>query len=164
MKRLISLVVVAATIVLTTVAHASTYSTDISDFWWNASESGWGINVTLQNDVAFATFYVYDESQNPVWYSTDLHPIGNFYLDWESIRQPRTVVRRALQSRQRRPAASWHGAVQAKLRQQRDSDIHRQWRAGRKEPHANDVDLREPHGNVCRRLLHTRDGMCPQLT
>lgn len=62
------------------VAGASTFSTDISDFWWNALESGWGINVTLQNDVAFATFYVYDSGGNPVWYSTDLHSVGN--LTW----------------------------------------------------------------------------------
>ena len=30
------------------VAKASTYSTEITDMWWNPSESGWGVNVILR--------------------------------------------------------------------------------------------------------------------
>ena len=46
-------------------AQPSAFVSEITDFWWNADESGWGINVTLQSDVAYATFFVYDNGQNP---------------------------------------------------------------------------------------------------
>jgi hypothetical protein len=59
------------------VGAASAVSSDITDFWWVANESGWGVNVTLQHDTAFATFFVYDAAQNPVWYSTALTNQGN---------------------------------------------------------------------------------------
>jgi hypothetical protein len=52
-------------------AHASTASSDITDMWWNPDESGWGVNVILQKDVAFLTFFVYDAANNPVWYTSD---------------------------------------------------------------------------------------------
>jgi hypothetical protein len=62
----------AAFLVLTIAtphADASTDSTEITDQWWNPAESGWGVNVVLQNNVAFLTFFVYDTAQNPVWYT-----------------------------------------------------------------------------------------------
>jgi hypothetical protein len=71
-------VLVAACLAVATAVRASSFTTDLTDFWWDASESGWGISVTMQNDVAFATFFVYDAAGNPVWYSTDLHWQGNF--------------------------------------------------------------------------------------
>ena len=52
-------------------AQASTSSSDITDMWWNPGESGWGVNVVLQRDVAFLTFFVYDTMGNPVWYTSD---------------------------------------------------------------------------------------------
>ncbi len=64
-------------------ARASTFTSDITDFWWNASESGWGLNVTLQNDIAFATFYVYDTAGNPTWYSVALMWQGDFQWSGE---------------------------------------------------------------------------------
>ena len=33
--------------------RASTNTTDITGMWWKPAESGWGVNVTLQNDFAF---------------------------------------------------------------------------------------------------------------
>jgi hypothetical protein len=30
--------------------------------WWNASESGWGLNVAQQGNVLFATWFTYDTS------------------------------------------------------------------------------------------------------
>ena len=59
-------------------ARSSTFSSEITDFWWNANESGWGINVTLQNDTAYATFFVYDSAGNPTWYSVALNWQGNY--------------------------------------------------------------------------------------
>jgi len=53
-----------------TAVRASTNSSEITDMWWNPAESGWGVNVILQNDVAFLTFFVYDTSQTPIWYTS----------------------------------------------------------------------------------------------
>ena len=50
-------------------AQASSASTDITDMWWNPAESGWGVNIVLQRDTAFLTFFVYDAQRHPVWYS-----------------------------------------------------------------------------------------------
>jgi hypothetical protein len=35
--------------------------------WWNPSESGWGINVTQQGDIAFATLFTYAANGQPMW-------------------------------------------------------------------------------------------------
>jgi hypothetical protein len=59
-------------------ARASTNTSEITDMWWNPAESGWGINIILQNSVAFATFFVYDANHNPLWYTAELHYQGNF--------------------------------------------------------------------------------------
>ena len=59
-----------------TTAHASTISSEITDMWWNPAEPGWGVNVILQSDIAFLTFFLYDAAQNPVWYTSDVHYQG----------------------------------------------------------------------------------------
>jgi hypothetical protein len=35
--------------------------------WWNPAESGWGINVTQQGDIAFATLFTYASNGAPMW-------------------------------------------------------------------------------------------------
>jgi len=35
--------------------------------WWNQSESGWGLNVNEQGDIAFATLFTYDAAGAPMW-------------------------------------------------------------------------------------------------
>ena len=35
--------------------------------WWNAAESGWGINLAHQGDVIFATLFTYDAARKPMW-------------------------------------------------------------------------------------------------
>lgn len=35
--------------------------------WWNPSESGWGINVSHQGDIAFATIFTYAANGTPMW-------------------------------------------------------------------------------------------------
>jgi hypothetical protein len=57
-------------------AGASTNTSEITDIWWNPAESGWGVNIVLQNDVAFMTFFVYDAAQNAVWFTSDIHYQG----------------------------------------------------------------------------------------
>jgi hypothetical protein len=59
----------AALLALAIRAHAgSSFSTDATDLWWNPEESGWGVNVIQQNDIVFATFFVYDASGRAHWY------------------------------------------------------------------------------------------------
>lgn len=43
-------------------------ATDVSDLWWNENESGWGIALTHQGAIVFATIYTYDAAGAPVWY------------------------------------------------------------------------------------------------
>jgi hypothetical protein len=48
-------------------ARATTYATDATDLWWNANESGWGVNVVQQQEVLFLTFFIYGEDRKPAW-------------------------------------------------------------------------------------------------
>ena len=59
-------------LVVATSAHGSVNSSEISDLWYAPGEDGWGLNMVLQNNVAFATFYVYDVNRNPVWFTAVL--------------------------------------------------------------------------------------------
>ncbi len=45
----------------------ATFPLDLSDLYGTASESGWGMQLTQQDDVAFATLYVYDASDKPTF-------------------------------------------------------------------------------------------------
>jgi len=45
-------------------------ATNYQDLWWNApagSESGWGMNLTHEGDIIFATWFTYDMSGSPLW-------------------------------------------------------------------------------------------------
>lgn len=37
------------------------------DLWWNPAESGWGLNVTHQDNTLFATLFTYDASGRDLW-------------------------------------------------------------------------------------------------
>jgi len=41
---------------------------EVTDLWWNPSESGWGVNLMQQQDVIFATFFVYGADRQAHWY------------------------------------------------------------------------------------------------
>jgi len=47
---------------------ATSFGTDYSDLWWNASENGEGFNIIQQANTLFVTFFVYDSSNKPIWY------------------------------------------------------------------------------------------------
>lgn len=65
MRKLIA----AACLTLAAQAHAATsFTTDVTDLWWNPDESGWGVNVIQQANVVFATFFVYDANGRAHWY------------------------------------------------------------------------------------------------
>ena len=44
------------------------YSTDATDLWWTAAESGWGVNVVQQEEILFLTFFVYGPDGKAIWY------------------------------------------------------------------------------------------------
>ena len=44
--------------------------------WWNPTESGWGIQFVQQANTIFATMFVYDAANSPVWYTATLTPAG----------------------------------------------------------------------------------------
>jgi hypothetical protein len=56
--------------------QAAPTTTNFSDLWWNASESGWGVNVSQQADFLFVTFFVYAADRRPDWYTAQLTYVG----------------------------------------------------------------------------------------
>jgi hypothetical protein len=42
-------------------------SVNYQDLWWNPAESGWGVNVTHQSDILFATLFIYDAAGRDMW-------------------------------------------------------------------------------------------------
>ena len=42
-------------------------SSNYQDLWWNAAESGWGVNVTHQDNTLFATLFTYDATGRDLW-------------------------------------------------------------------------------------------------
>lgn len=50
-------------------AFANTYTSDLSDLWWNENESGWGVNVNHQREVVFLTFFIYGKDGRGTWYT-----------------------------------------------------------------------------------------------
>ena len=42
-------------------------STNYQDLWWNPAESGWGLNITHQDNTLFATLFTYDASGRDLW-------------------------------------------------------------------------------------------------
>jgi hypothetical protein len=45
---------------------------DVADLWWNPSESGWGMQLVQQSSTVFATIFVYDRFNVPIWYTATL--------------------------------------------------------------------------------------------
>lgn len=58
-------------------AAATTIGVDYTDQWWNASESGWGVNAIQQADTIFTTLFVYGVDGTPRWYVGTLRPSGS---------------------------------------------------------------------------------------
>ena len=44
-----------------------TSSTNYQDLWWNPAESGWGLNITHQDNTFFATLFTYDAAGRGLW-------------------------------------------------------------------------------------------------
>lgn len=39
----------------------------VTSLWWNPAESGWGLNISQQGSIAFATLFTYDSTRAPLW-------------------------------------------------------------------------------------------------
>lgn len=49
-------------------AGTTTPAISYTDLWWNPGESGWGVALTQQFGIIFATWYAYDATGNATWY------------------------------------------------------------------------------------------------
>ncbi|MCC6867820.1 MAG: hypothetical protein IT522_03260 [Burkholderiales bacterium] len=47
-------------------------ATDYTDIWWNAAESGWGVNFVQSDQFMFATFFIYGPTKQPTWVTANL--------------------------------------------------------------------------------------------
>ncbi|HUP31286.1 MAG TPA: hypothetical protein VM122_13995 [Usitatibacter sp.] len=76
MKRIYRWTLAAMTaLFFVTAQAASPLLPDYSDLWSVPGESGWGVHVTLQDDVVFLVIYVHDTSSEPRFYvATDMRP------------------------------------------------------------------------------------------
>jgi hypothetical protein len=66
----------------------SARAADYTDIWWapctpgpncdteTGHESGWGVNFVQNQDVVFATFYIYDTAKKPIWVSSPMFVNG----------------------------------------------------------------------------------------
>ncbi|APV51954.1 hypothetical protein BWI17_21150 [Betaproteobacteria bacterium GR16-43] len=43
-------------------------ASNVQDLWWNPAESGWGINLTHQGPILFATLFTYGADRKARWY------------------------------------------------------------------------------------------------
>lgn len=50
------------------LAAAPVRAETFSDLWYSPQESGWGMNVVQQDEVAFVTLFVYGRDGAPTWY------------------------------------------------------------------------------------------------
>ena len=67
-----------ATLAISMPASATTYSIDYTDLWYNANESGWGVNLIQQYETIFATLFVYGNDNSARWYvASGLMPSGS---------------------------------------------------------------------------------------
>ena len=70
-KRLLA--AAAACLAISLPAAAASNGVDYTDMWWvGDSEHGWGVNMTQQGSVIFATLYVYAQDQSPRWYAATM--------------------------------------------------------------------------------------------
>ncbi|MGA8032691.1 MAG: hypothetical protein WCB48_09875 [Casimicrobiaceae bacterium] len=54
------------------VQAKAAFGTDVSDLWWNPSESGWGMQLVQEGDFVFATVYAYGANGSPTWMTGEL--------------------------------------------------------------------------------------------
>jgi hypothetical protein len=61
-------IALAALLAAIAPAHATPQRHNATDMWFDAAESGWGLNVIHQGGTLFATLFVYGPDGQPTWY------------------------------------------------------------------------------------------------
>ena len=64
-----------------TVTKSGEGVANYSSLWWNAAESGWGVNIAHQADILFAAWFTYDADNSGLWLvapNAALQVDGNF--------------------------------------------------------------------------------------
>lgn len=77
MTRTLGALVLAITLSFQPAA-ATSFTTDQSDIWYIAAESGWGIQLVQRGTVIFATMFVYGPNGTPTWYVATMQSVGNY--------------------------------------------------------------------------------------
>src|SRR4029434_5260831 len=54
----------------------SGFKWNFTDHWYNAAESGWGVQATAQGETQFVTWYTYGSDGNPLWFTMVLNRAG----------------------------------------------------------------------------------------
>ncbi len=58
-------------------AWSTSFTTDQSDLWYIPAESGWGMQLVQRGSVIFATLFVYDQLNVPIWYVATMNSVGS---------------------------------------------------------------------------------------
>lgn len=74
MHKIIRCLILAATMAIVPLTHASSFSVDQSALWGDDAESGWGIQFVQQDDTIFATMFHYGSDNKPTWFIATLSP------------------------------------------------------------------------------------------
>lgn len=61
---------------LAVASAAPVRAANVTDHWWSSTESGWGVSVTHQGDVAFLVMFIYDTDGKPMWVHATAHRYG----------------------------------------------------------------------------------------
>ena len=80
MLRRSTYAVLAATFLVASAVHSTSFSVDQSDLYYIQAEPGWGIELVQRGSVIFGTMFVYDPSSTPTWYVSTLQSTGD--LTW----------------------------------------------------------------------------------
>ena len=67
-SSIVRAIAVASVFATTSTSYAAA-TTNYTDQWWNAGESGWGAAATQQGDTIFFDLFVYGPSSAPIWYT-----------------------------------------------------------------------------------------------
>ncbi len=90
----------ALTLAVVALTPAAARAQDYTDIWWGAggTESGWGVNFVQNDDIVFATFYIYDVNRQPIWYSAAMTSTGSGSFTWPALPDAGLVLRQSLES------------------------------------------------------------------
>ena len=56
-----------STLLLMAASWHATAATNYQDMWWIPAESGWGVNITQQDNTMFAVWFIYGSTGQPLW-------------------------------------------------------------------------------------------------